>query len=172
VGLTWSCHSEKKMLVETPVIPVKTCVPVDTIIEEVKQKPVLKEVVKDTIPTLKEPIVVLNEKPVLPIIQFKINSFDILNGNNNGELKSLANMLHSNSNLRVRIIGHTCNLGSHDFNLKLGLKRAETVKAILIEYSASASQIKTESKAYDNPIAPNTNKENRAKNRRVEVVIE
>ena len=56
--------------------------------------------------------------------------------------------------------------------MRVGLKRANTVKQKLVDLGVSASQISTESKAFDEPMVPNTSDENMAKNRRVEFILE
>ncbi|GHV68045.1 hypothetical protein FACS1894199_14670 [Bacteroidia bacterium] len=74
--------------------------------------------------------------------------------------------------LDVQIVleGHTCNFGTHDVNLLVGQKRADIVKAYLIQKGIAANRITTISKAATEPLVPNTNEANRKKNRRVVVV--
>jgi len=55
--------------------------------------------------------------------------------------------------------------------LKLGLKRADNAKQEFVDLGVSNSQLIDESKAYDEPLVPNTSDENRAKNRRVEIKV-
>ena len=72
----------------------------------------------------------------------------------------------------LHIIGHTDNLSSHEFNIQLGLRRAEEVKQKFIDLGVNSSQLKTESKGFDHPIAPNNSEINREKNRRVQLEID
>jgi len=53
----------------------------------------------------------------------------------------------------------------------VGLARANTVKNILMDMGVPESQITTETKYYLEPLVPNTSEENRAKNRRREIII-
>ncbi len=52
--------------------------------------------------------------------------------------------------------------------MKLGTQRAIEIQNKLIQFGAPRAQLLTQSKAYDDPLVPNTTAANRAKNRRVE----
>ena len=73
----------------------------------------------------------------------------------------------------VRIVceGHTCSLGKVDYNMSLGLKRANTVRNYLIKKGYSANRVEATSMGPKSPIAPNDTEANRKKNRRVVLVI-
>jgi outer membrane protein OmpA-like peptidoglycan-associated protein len=74
----------------------------------------------------------------------------------------------------IRIIceGHTCNTGKAEYNLKLGLKRANVVRDYLIRKGGySADKIEAISKGQTSPIVPNDTEANRKKNRRVVLII-
>jgi outer membrane protein OmpA-like peptidoglycan-associated protein len=73
---------------------------------------------------------------------------------------------------RLLIEGHTCSLGTHAVNLRIGQRRADAAKAYLVERGIDPARIQTVSKAETEPVAPNTNEANRQKNRRVEFIIE
>ena len=86
-------------------------------------------------------------------------------------LKIIAKYLNSHKNKKYIIVGHTDNKGSFEFNLKLSKKRAEAVKNELVsKYSVKASQLITYGVGQTAPIATNSTKEGKAKNRRVEIV--
>ena len=104
-------------------------------------------------------------------ILFDLNSYKPLNSQEK-ELESLAEILKQNPEMKLRIVGHTCDIATHEVNIKVGKERAEAVKSILVQMGVSPDQIYTESNASDNPIVPNTSEENRAKNRRVEIFVE
>jgi len=70
--------------------------------------------------------------------------------------------------LRVRITGHTDNIGKHDDNVELSGKRAESVKAYLMDKGIDADRIETQGMGPDEPIAKNNTPGGRAKNRRIE----
>jgi len=68
-------------------------------------------------------------------------------------------------------VGYTDSIGSAEYNLGLGQRRADAVKAYLVSKGVAADRIYTESKGKADPIASNATAEGRAKNRRVEVEI-
>ena len=72
--------------------------------------------------------------------------------------------------LKISIIGHTDSIGSRTFNSKLGKKRANFVKDLLLK-NDSKNNIITSSQGEDNPIASNSSEEGRPKNRRTVITI-
>ena len=69
----------------------------------------------------------------------------------------------------VVIEGHTDSKGSNAYNMKLGMRRAQSVKAKLLEFGLDPSRIKgTVSKGEEEPVATNSTSEGRAQNRRIE----
>ena len=72
----------------------------------------------------------------------------------------------------VRLIGHTDSDASDAHNLQLSKRRAESVRAWLLEKEAlAASRFVTEGKGESSPVAPNDTPANKQLNRRVEVVV-
>ncbi|MDD1781721.1 OmpA family protein [Enterovibrio sp. ZSDZ35] len=69
----------------------------------------------------------------------------------------------------LSLSGHTDSVGSHTYNLTLGLQRAEAVKAYLVEAGSGDTKINTVSRGETNPVATNKTAAGRAENRRVEV---
>ena len=76
--------------------------------------------------------------------------------------------MQDNSELEVEIRGYTDNTGKYEKNVKLSKARAESVKAYLVSKGIATYRILTRGYGPENPIAPNTSKEGRAKNRRIE----
>ena len=69
----------------------------------------------------------------------------------------------------VVIEGHTDSKGTNAYNMALGMRRAQSVKAKLLEFGMDPSRIVgTESKGEEEPVATNTTDEGRAQNRRIE----
>lgn len=75
------------------------------------------------------------------------------------------------SKAETLIVGHACNVGSDEVNNAIGFERATRVKKYLVELGVPESQIQVESKGEKEPKYPNDSKENRAKNRRVEIIV-
>lgn len=74
-------------------------------------------------------------------INFEFNSATLSDGY--PSLLRLAELLKTNPGYKVRVEGHTDNLGSNRYNEKLGQARANTVRDFLVKYGANASQIET-----------------------------
>ncbi len=188
IGINLHIPSKAKTVIVNPEIVAKT-EPVVVKVEEpvvdevVVEKPVIEEVVPAiVVETPKEPEIsnVILEKG-LPIDEankiiheIKINyTFDSKAPIEVqvDKLKELAQLLKHNPKMKILVVGHTSNEGSKKANIKIGLKRAQKVKNLLMKYGAPAKQITTQTKYYLQPIAPNTNIENRMKNRRVELFV-
>lgn len=86
-------------------------------------------------------------------------------------VRRVAEKLKKFGQYRIRVEGHTDNVGSFDYNLKLSKARAESVKKELVKNGLSADRITTEGYSFERPIAPNDTEEGRARNRRVEFIL-
>jgi outer membrane protein, adhesin transport system len=76
------------------------------------------------------------------------------------------------TNLDVAIaVGHTDSVGPEGYNQVLSLRRAEAVKAYLVNQGIPADKVKTEGRGESEPVASNDTAEGRAQNRRVEVTV-
>jgi peptidoglycan-associated lipoprotein len=72
----------------------------------------------------------------------------------------------------VEIEGHTDNVGDAKYNEALGLERAEAVKRYLYEkHQIPLHKMNVISYGEDKPVAPNTSRDGRAKNRRVVIKV-
>ena len=71
----------------------------------------------------------------------------------------------------IQLEGRTCDLGDADYNYDLGLRRANAVRAALIKYGVAPARISVRSWGESKPDFPNTNKENRRKNRSVRLQV-
>ncbi len=69
----------------------------------------------------------------------------------------------------LRIEGHTDNVGSDANNNTLSRKRAEAVRAALIERGVPAERLVAEGFGSAKPVATNNNDDGRARNRRIEI---
>ncbi len=86
-------------------------------------------------------------------------------------LDLVAQELARRPNIRIRIEGHTCNMGSIEYNRELSKLRAESVKRILVGYGIAEDRLEAAGYGEAQPIASNENDEGWALNRRVELVI-
>jgi outer membrane protein OmpA-like peptidoglycan-associated protein len=85
----------------------------------------------------------------------------------------LTDFLKQNPNVtKLRIEGHTDNLGVADFNLTLSQQRAEAVVAYLKDQGIDAGRLIFKGYGATRPLFPNDTDKNRAKNRRCEFHLE
>ena len=68
-------------------------------------------------------------------------------------------------------VGNTDSVGTDAYNMALGQRRAQSVKAYLTSKGVDGSRIYTESKGKSNPVASNATEEGRAKNRRTDIEV-
>lgn len=86
-------------------------------------------------------------------------------------VEDLAKALIDNPRLRVSIVGHTDNVGSDKFNLKLSLERATALQDVLIEKGVEEERIQAEGRGLREPLNKNRTETERALNRRVVLTI-
>ena len=86
-------------------------------------------------------------------------------------LDDLAKALKDNPELQIKLVGHTDNIGSEKFNLKLSQYRAQTMKDYLVSKGVAAARISVEGKGMKEPLNDNSTDAKRALNRRVELTI-
>ena len=72
----------------------------------------------------------------------------------------------------ILVEGHTDSTGRPETNMTLSQARAETVRKYLIDGGIPADQIRAVGAGQDRPVADNKTSAGRAKNRRVEVILE
>jgi OOP family OmpA-OmpF porin len=84
-----------------------------------------------------------------------------------GEILSLATQ---NPNLKLRIEGHTDNVGGSAANRKLSEDRAAAVRAWLVQKGVRAANLTSAGLGDGKPVADNGSEDGRARNRRVELV--
>lgn len=70
---------------------------------------------------------------------------------------------------RLNIGGHTDNIGSYGYNMRLSLRRAKAVESYLVKHGVPKDRITVRGYSYSKPIASNKTAAGRAKNRRAEI---
>ena len=88
------------------------------------------------------------------------------------DLAKIAGILIVYKDPKLVVEGHTDNQGTKEFNQKLSEDRAANVKNYLIERGVAAERLSSVGSAFDKPIADNKTAAGRAKNRRVDLIIE
>jgi outer membrane protein OmpA-like peptidoglycan-associated protein len=79
--------------------------------------------------------------------------------------------LRADATLRVQIEGHTCNIGTAEYNLALGDRRANAVKNYLTSRGVPADRLTTVSYGEERPKYDNSREETRRLNRRAALVV-
>lgn len=86
-------------------------------------------------------------------------------------IAKLAGILMVFRNMNLSIEGHTDATGTDEINMRLSTDRALAVYAFLRDQGIPESRMKYQGFGPANPVAPNDTEANRARNRRVEVVL-
>ena len=79
--------------------------------------------------------------------------------------------LQANPTRSIVIEGHTCNIGTAEYNLALGERRAESVRSYLTSRGVSASRMEVRSYGEERPKYDNAREETRRLNRRAALVV-
>jgi OOP family OmpA-OmpF porin len=87
------------------------------------------------------------------------------------QLDELLRKLQSVDYAVILLIGHTDSVGTDAYNMKLSLRRADAVKAYLVSQGVDANRINTKGEGKRNPVASNSTKEGRARDRHVGVEL-
>lgn len=80
-------------------------------------------------------------------------------------------ILRTNAGVTLRVSGHADERGSVEYNLALGLRRANAVRDYLGGFGIDASRVSTETFGEDRPLDRGTSEAAYARNRRAEFVI-
>jgi outer membrane protein OmpA-like peptidoglycan-associated protein len=120
----------------------------------------------------KNAVVVQNGKLlVLSKVLFETNSAQI-KPESTVLLDDIADALKDYPQMKVHIEGHTDDVGDEDVNRTLSVERATSVRAALIERGILPDRLAVAGHGETRPIAPNETPAGRAKNRRVEFLMD
>jgi len=86
-------------------------------------------------------------------------------------LAKIAQFMKEHKDTVTTIEGHTCSIGTEEYNLKLSRRRALSVKARLVSLGVEAERLKIAAYGETKPIADNSTLEGRRRNRRAVAVI-
>ena len=112
----------------------------------------------------------IRQSVILTAINFEANSSRI-DFNGKTLLEGLVNTLKGQPGLRLEVSGHTDDQGAQDYNLWLSKRRAEAVRAFLIEQGIAAERLTAEGYGEFKPLADNSTEDGRDTNRRVELKV-
>jgi peptidoglycan-associated lipoprotein len=175
IGLIASGCSKKQIIKEEaagkPVMEVKK--------EEAKPEvPKLMEKPKEmppqataSIPAGRPKEMAKPEQKTIPIdlnslrIQFAFDDYS-LSPKAKDNLEKIGSWLSKNPDAKIRVQGNTCDIGTAEYNLALGDRRALSAKSYLENLGINSNRISTISYGEERPLFPNTDEANRSKNRR------
>src|SRR5262249_17798406 len=86
-------------------------------------------------------------------------------------LDEAVNAMRQDPNLRITVEGHTCNIGTAEYNLALGNRRATAVRDYLVSRGVSADRLNTVSYGEERPKYDNSREETRRLNRRAALTV-
>jgi len=115
--------------------------------------------------------VAAEHKPIILNNIFFETGSAVLKAESSLEIGDLSDQLKANKDLRIKILGHTDNVGSDANNQKLSEARAKSVYEALIAKGVPASKLAYEGRGESQPIADNDTDEGRQRNRRTEFVV-
>lgn len=124
------------------------------------------------------PVVAVASEPIIssaPVVMnhnsvyFAFDKYDVKDGYR-GVVQTNANYITSNPQALVQIQGNTDDIGSVEYNLSLGQRRADAVKKALIADGVDRNHIEAVSYGKLKPKYPNDTAASRAQNRRSDIV--
>ncbi len=144
---------------------------------QLSREPVNVNLVNEAKNSNPEPVEIHNSEELKPgeLVQLKSVLFEqgkyALLESAYPELDKLVRNLQRQAALKIRINGHTDNVGDPRINQSLSFFRAKVVATYLIENGIDPSRIETKGFGDSQPVSDNSTEEGRAKNRRVEFVV-
>ncbi len=107
-------------------------------------------------------------KQMFPNVNFEFNSSK-LNTLGQAKVLEISEIISKGGVVEVVLEGHTDSVGTDEYNNKLGMDRAESVRAELVKLGLSADSLSTVTFGKTRPLVDKDSDEARALNRRVEV---
>jgi outer membrane protein OmpA-like peptidoglycan-associated protein len=86
-------------------------------------------------------------------------------------LDEVVRTLQENAGVVIEIEGHTCNIGTAEYNLALGDRRASAVREYLTSRGIATARLSTVSYGEERPKHDNAREETRRLNRRAALVV-
>ena len=103
-------------------------------------------------------------------IEYEVGSYQI-NENSFQQIQNVAQAMLNNPQMKIKVHGHTDDVGKDEANIILSKQRADEVKRKLIEMGIDSKRIEVIGHGESLPLLPNTSDENRKKNRRTEFEV-
>lgn len=104
------------------------------------------------------------------LIYFDYDSFDI-RSDSRAALDGKVPVLRANPGIRMRIAGHTDERGSTEYNIALGMRRAQAAKDYLAGFGLDGTRFETFSLGEDQPVMAGSMESAWSRNRRAEFQV-
>jgi OmpA-OmpF porin, OOP family len=163
----------EKVFLKTYIAEQRPAARAEVAVVKEEPKPMVKEEVVEVKAQAQEaPKVVVAEPVTITLdVQFATGKSNIQAKYYN-EIKKVADYMTKYPETKAAIEGHTDNVGKEAANVKLSQNRANSVKNYLVsKFKIDSSRIKATGYGPKKPIASNSTKEGRQKNRRVTAVF-
>jgi peptidoglycan-associated lipoprotein len=121
----------------------------------------------DATPAQKDDAAALKKLLTGPIAYFDFDKAT-LTTEDQAKLRALSQELRAHPNAKIRIAGNTDEIGTEEYNLALGQRRADVARAYLVALGVNGSRIDTVSYGENRPAVTGTDPADYAKNRRDE----
>ncbi|WP_186757938.1 OmpA family protein [Echinicola salinicaeni] len=108
---------------------------------------------------------------VLEEVLFQKGTSELADENSVVYINQLVDFLNDNPSLKVRLEGHTDNVGNVRLNKELSMDRAAAIRDVMVEKGVDFERIMLRGYGGSKPIADNNTLSGREQNRRVEMVI-
>ncbi len=102
-------------------------------------------------------------------IQFAFDDYN-LSTKAKENLEKVASWMSKDPAVRIQVEGHTCEVGTNEYNLALGERRANSAKKYLEGMGVNPARLSTISYGEERPLDPGHTEDARSKNRRDEFV--
>jgi len=136
------------------------------------RKEVTARIVLNKRPTVPNVVVAGREVKLKKEVHFQHDSTDVL-PDSFGLLEELADLLKTKADIRLaEVQGHTDNTGSAVYNQRLSQGRAQAVVDALVRLGVASDRLVAKGYGAEKPLVPNSTDANRAKNRRVQIIIQ
>ena len=112
----------------------------------------------------------INKSLVLNNIFFKFGSAELL-PESMSEINQVTKLLEEHSAMKIKITGHTDDIGTDEANQLLSEQRASSVVQAIIQKGIDPKRLAAEGKGEKQPIADNKTPEGQSQNRRIEMTI-
>lgn len=135
------------------------------------QQPLVQQKVVETAPVKKE--LTVDERNYIekkPLVFQEIGNTNVTT-ELAVRLDEIAKILKSNKDIDLNITGYTCDIGTKERNLEIGMQRAESVANYLKNKGIEPNRMHLFSKGENEPLVPNTPAENKPLNRRVMLLL-